>query len=393
MLARCQYLLESVKLSCMLAGGLLGTKRHTADLVFRCPVSGGGPLTETHDVIVVGGGQAGLATGYYLRRAALDFLILDAGTQAGGAWRHGWKSLRLFSPAAYSSMPGWPMPARAHGGYPTRDDVIDYLARYEARYELPVRRPVIVKSVVSDSVSLVLQTTVGAFRARAVVSATGTWSAPFVPDYPGRDVFRGQQMHSAKYVEPEAFAGQSVLIVGGGNSGAQILAEVSSVASTTWVTEREPLFLPDDVDGRVLFERATARLRAGPTDTPVGGIGDIVMVPPVVEARGRGALSSVRPFVRIIEHGVIWPDGRQSRVDAIIWCTGFRPALTHLERLGVIEADGRVAVNGQQSVKQPRLWLTGYGDWCGPGSATLIGASRVARDLVPKVREQMALAG
>ena len=343
-------------------------------------------LTETHDVIVIGGGQAGLAAGYYLRRAALYFLILDAGTHAGGAWQHGWKSLRLFSPAAYSSMPGWPMPARAQGGYPTRDDVIDYLARYEARYELPVQRPVIVHSVVPDSDALVLQTTVGAFRARAVVSATGTWSAPFVPNYPGRQIFGGRQLHSAWYVGPESFAGQNVLIVGGGNSGAQILAELSILARTTWVTEREPLFLPDDVDGRVLFEQATARLRGGPADAPVGGIGDIVMVPPVVDARARGVLTSVRPFTRLTANGAIWPDSAETQVDAIIWCTGFQPALAHLASLGVIEADGRVAVDGQQSVKEPRLWLTGYGDWCGPGSATLVGASRVARELVPKLQ-------
>jgi hypothetical protein len=122
----------------------------------------------------------------------------------------------------------------------------------------------------------------------------------------------------------------------------------------------------------------------------VGGIGDIVMVPPVVEARARGVLASVRPFQRLTENCVVWPDGRELQVDAIIWCTGFRPALGHLAGLGVIEPDGRVDVVGQQSVKEPRLWLTGYGDWCGPGSATLIGASRVARDLVPQLQAQLA---
>ncbi len=278
------------------------------------------------------------------------------------------------------------MPARAERGYPTRDDVIDYLARYEARYELPVRRPVRVETVMSDAEGLILETAAGPYRARAVVSATGTWSAPFIPDYPGKALFKCRQMHSARYDGPGIFAGGHVLIVGGGNSGAQILAEVSTVATTSWVTEREPLFLPDDVDGRVLFERATARLQGGPSDAPVGGIGDIVMVAPVVEARARGVLTAVRPFTALTADGVIWADGRETSVDAIIWCTGFRPALAHLQGLGVIEASGRVAVEGQQSVLQPRLWLTGYGDWCGPGSATLIGSSRVARDMVPRLQ-------
>ena len=91
---------------------------------------------------VIGGGQAGLAVAYYLRRAGLDFRVLRRGRRPGGAWAHGWDSLRLFSPAAYSSLPGWPMPSRGAGdGYPTRDEVIDYLARYEARYGFPVERP------------------------------------------------------------------------------------------------------------------------------------------------------------------------------------------------------------------------------------------------------------
>jgi len=348
------------------------------------------PVTVSHDVIVIGGGQAGLATGYYLRRTGLDFVILDAGTAAGGAWRHGWDSLRLFSPAGYSSMPGWPMPARAEPGYPTRDDVIDYLTRYEARYALPVRRPVAVSNVLQDGTELRVETDHGDFRARRVVSATGTWSRPFIPDYPGRALFQGRQVHSAHYVRPDMFGGLTVLVVGGGNSGAQIFAEVSKVASTTWVTVAKPLFLPDDVDGRVLFERATARLRDGPGSAPVGGIGDIVMVPAIIEARERGVLKSVRPFERMTEQGVVWRDGGETAVDAIIWCTGFRPALAHLAGLGVLEADGRVAVAGQQSMKEPRLWLTGYGDWCGTGSATLIGSARVARDLVPRLQAQLS---
>lgn len=346
-------------------------------------------MSETHDVVIIGGGQAGLATGYYLRRSGLDFVILDAGAEAGGAWRRAWGSLRLFSPAAYSSLPGWPFPPREGIAYPSRDDVIDYLTRYEARYQLPVRRPVHVTAVVPDGEYLSVETNQENYRSRAVVSATGTWSTPFIPDYLGYDLFRGRLLHSAHYDSPDEFAGQNVLIVGGGNSGAQILSEVSKFATTTWVTVTEPLFLPDDVDGRVLFERATARLHGGSRDAPVGGIGDIVMVASVLEARKRGVLKSVRAFDRITARGVVWPDGRETPEATIIWCTGFRPSLGHLAALGVLEPDGRVEVDGQQSVKQPRLWLTGYGNWCGAGSATLIGSSRVARDLVAQLQTRL----
>lgn len=219
-----------------------------------------------------------LSLGYYLRRAEADFLILDAEDGPGGAWRHGWDSLRLFSPAGYSSLPGWLMPPTAHEGYPTRDDVLDYLTRYEARYALPIRRPVRVDAVERADDHLELATDNERFAARYVVSATGTWSNPFIPDIPGREAFKGTQVHSAQYVQPHDFAGQTVLVVGGGNSGAQIMAEVAPVARALWVTMEDPLFLPDDVDGRVLFERAVARMKEGPTGTPVGGIGDIVMV-------------------------------------------------------------------------------------------------------------------
>lgn len=336
---------------------------------------------EKHDIVIIGGGQMGLSLGYYLRRAGADFLILDAEDGPGGAWRHGWDSLRLFSPAGYSSLPGWLMPPPQHDGYPTRDDVLEYLTRYEERYQFAIRRPVCVETVERAGDHLELLTNEGRIAARNVVSATGTWSKPYIPDFPGRDLFVGKQVHSAHYVRPEDYAGQTVLVVGGGNSGAQIMAEVAPLARALWVTTHDPLFLPDDVDGRVLFERAVARMKAGPGDEPVGGIGDIVMVLPVKEARERGDLGSVRPFERMTPTGVVWPDGSEMAVDTIIWCTGFRPALDHLRSMEVVEADGRVLVDGQQSIKEPRLWLAGYGDWCGPGSATLMGAARTARDL------------
>ena len=211
-------------------------------------------------------------------------------------------SLRLFSPAAYSSLPGWPMPPAARDGYPTRDEVIDYLSRYEARYGFPVERPKAVASVERDGAHLRLRFADGETRtARAVVSATGTWGAPVVPGYPGSEGFGGTQLHSAHYRSPEPFRGMRVLVVGGGNSGAQILAELSLVADATWVTLNDPVFLPDDVDGRVLFERASARVRGDFSEAATTTLGDIVMVPPVKEARDRGVLQAVRPFERFTE--------------------------------------------------------------------------------------------
>jgi cation diffusion facilitator CzcD-associated flavoprotein CzcO len=344
-----------------------------------------------HDVVVIGGGQAGLAVAYYLRRAGLDFVVLDAEGRPGGAWRHTWDSLRLFSPAGYSSLPGWPMPSSQTKGFPTRDEVVDYLSRYERRYGFPIERPCEVRAVERDGERLRLRLKdQRSLTARAVVSATGTWGAPYIPDYAGRGLFRGIQLHSAHYRNPQPFAGKRVLIVGGGNSGAQILAEVSEVAETIWVTLKEPVLLPDDIDGRVLFERASARVRGDFDQAATTTLGDIVMVPPVKEARDRGVLTSVRPFECFTATGVVWREGTETKIDAVLWCTGFRPATEHLRPLGAVEPDGRIEVFDQRAVKEPRLWLAGYGNWTGAASATLIGAGRTARELTPRIKIALA---
>lgn len=346
-------------------------------------------LVHSHEVVVIGAGQAGLAIAYYLKRAGLEFILLDASEGPGGAWPKAWDTLTLFSPASYSSLPGWMMPSSSPTRYPGRDEVVDYLARYEQRYGFRIERPVRVIDVRETPGRLEVVTDREAYHAKVVVSATGTWSAPFIPNYEGQGSFEGVQLHSAHYRSPSAFVGKSVIIVGGGNSGAQIAAEVSEVADVTWVTLQPPVFLPDDVDGRVLFERASARVLGDGRATTSGGLGDIVMVAPVKKARDEGRLSSTRPFAAISQNSVIWKDGSSTKADAIIWCTGFKPALDHLRGLDVIEDDGRVLNENGRTLKQPRLWLAGYGNWAGAASATLIGAGRTARDAAPAIVEYL----
>ena len=351
------------------------------------------------DVAVIGGGQAGLAVGFYLRRTGLRCAILDDGEGPGGAWRRAWPSLRLFSPAQWSSLPGWLMPrdpAAPADEYPTRDATVAYLAEYERRYALPVERPVRVGLVREEAGGLVLETSAGPVRARAVVSTTGTWSSPVVADVSGVANFRGTLLHSARYPGPGPFVGQRVIVVGGGNSGAQIAAELSDVAHVTWATREPPTFLPADVDGRVLFAQATARYRAlqeGRTPDPPRSLGDIVLVPPVRAALERGALVATPMFERFTESGVVWHDGREERTDAVVFATGFRPALAHLEPLGVVGAGGRVAMRSGGSrtrVAAPLpLWLVGYGDWTGFASATLIGVGRTARATVQEIEREL----
>jgi hypothetical protein len=146
--------------------------------------------------------------------------------------------------------------------------------------------------------------------------------------------------------------------------------------------------MADDVDGRALFAAATQRqhsLADGRHAAGVHGLGDIVMVAPVKEARSRGVLVAEPLPGRLVHDGAIWPDGRFRHLDAVIWCTGFRPTLEHLYALAVLEADGSLLVDGTRARAEPRLWLVGYGDWTGFASATLIGVGRTARGTVTEI--------
>src|SRR5690606_6918072 len=147
-------------------------------------------MDKVYDVIIIGGGQSGLACAYYLRRTKLDYLILDEQETCGGAWLSTWDSLRLFSPAEHSSLPGRLMPPTMDG-FPTKHHVIDYLCKYEERYKFPVKRPVSVKEVNKEASLFKLSTSAGKFSAKAVISATGTWKTLFIPKVKGIEKFLG----------------------------------------------------------------------------------------------------------------------------------------------------------------------------------------------------------
>ena len=328
---------------------------------------------HVYDCIVVGGGQSGVATGYYLRkRPAVDFLILDDQDGPGAAWRHMWPSMTLFSAHTFSNLPGMPMPS--YDGYPPASHVVDYLASYEQRYDLPMLRPVTVDRIehrddcegAGQAGLFTIITDERTFYARTVVMATGTHSAPFVPAYPGR--FRGRQWHSANYPGSAAFHGESVAVVGGANSGAQIAAELAlddQVGEVRWFTRQPPRFLPDHIDGVELFRRNRERyqaLIAGKQDPgPDTRLGDIVVLPHVRQARDSGAMQAEGMFDSL----------NAVTTDHLVWCTGFRPALR--------------AIRGLDH-NQPGLFFVGYGDWVGPGAATIMGVSVFAKHVAKQVK-------
>ncbi|WP_434096239.1 FAD-dependent oxidoreductase [Streptosporangium roseum] len=341
------------------------------------------------DVVVIGAGQAGLSSAYFLSRAGVDFVVLDRSPRPGGAWQFRWPSLTLGAAHRVHDLPGLPMGA-ADTTRPSSEVVSEYFAAYERAFGLPVRRPVAVRAV-REGVGgrLLVETSAGDWSPRALINATGTWDRPFWPRYPGQETFLGRQLHTADYVTREEFAGRHVVVVGAGASAIQLLMEIAEVATTTWVTRRPPVFREgpfDEEAGRAAVARVDARVRAGlPPGSVVGATGYPV-TPQVEAAMAAGVLDRLPMFDRIVPDGVVW-DGASAghpgrvRADVILWATGFRPVVNHLAPLHLREPGGGIRVEDTRAVLDPRVHLVGYGP-----SASTIGANRAGRAAVRHVR-------
>jgi cation diffusion facilitator CzcD-associated flavoprotein CzcO len=357
------------------------------------------------DVVVIGAGQAGLSAAYHLQRRGFvplaraagsdpSFVVLDADARPGGAWQHRWASLRMATVNGIHELPGFPVPP-ADPAAASRDVLPAYFAAYEERFALDVLRPVRVTAVRrADSDPggrLVVESDSGAWAARFVVNATGTWRRPFWPRYRGQERFRGRQLHVADYASAEEFRGMRVVIVGAGISAVQLLDEISHVADTFWVTRREPQWVDEDFDvpARVAaIAGVEDRVRRGLPPGSVISVTGMHWTPWARAAEARGVLVRHPMFTAIEEHGVRMPDGSFEPADAILWATGFRPALDHLAPLRLRTPEGGVRVENGRSIDEPRLFLIGYG----PSQST-VGANRAGRDAVRAiVAEREALA-
>ncbi|GLW93625.1 FAD-dependent oxidoreductase [Actinokineospora globicatena] len=374
------------------------------------------------DVVVIGAGQAGLSAAYFLRRAGMEFVVLDANPGPGGAWQHRWPSLRLGKVHGIHDLPGMPLPY-ADASRPASEVVAEYFGAYEREFDLPVLRPVPVRAVrevgsvsradnagVIDGVSgggllggasrvggasgvgvdgtgdLVVETDAGQWTTRALINATGTWDKPFWPHYPGR--FAGRQLHTADYDGPEEFAGKRVIVVGGGASGVQALLEIAEVAAeTTWVTRREPVwrdgpFTPEY--GREVVARVAEAVESGRVPESVVSVTGLMLTPEVAAARASGVLTRHPMFDHLTPTGAAWPDGHETSADVILWATGFRHALDHLGPLHLRNPGGGITMTGTQVAADPRVHLVGYGP-----SASTIGANRAGRAAVTALRRYL----
>lgn len=347
---------------------------------------------EVLDTIVIGAGQAGLAAGYHLKRTGRGFAILEASDAPGGSWPHYYASLRLFSPARFSSLPGLPFPGDPER-YPARGEVIAYLRQYAAHFGLPVITGAAVEAVTRDGERFTVRTADGRdFQSQLLLAATGSFHRPHIPTLPGQESFGGTLLHSFAYHDPAPFAGQRVVVVGAGNSAVQIATEFARVAHVSLATREPVRFLQQRPLGRdVHFWWWLAQLDTSPFDHPLGrlfarlaaGKGPTVLDTGVYQqALAAGAPDERRMFARFTARGVIWADGAEEDVDAVIFATGYRPNLQYLAVLGALDAEDQALHRDGVSLTVPGLGFVGLSNQRTFASTTLRGVGADAAVVV-----------
>ena len=313
--------------------------------------------------------------------------MLDRGPLTGGAWQSRWEALRIGSAHRINDLPGMDAIGvsfeTADRTLPAKEVVRDYYEKYEAHFGFNVIRPANVTKVENRGANLAVTFT-GTEGLREVstdilINATGTWGSPFIPWYPGLKSFEGRHVHTTEYVDAAEFAGQKVIVVGGGTSAIGFLLELENVAEKlTWVSRRPIEFLADgelNLEARASAvqkqDEAAKAGRALPSIVSGTGVPRTRRIQAGIE---RGLLQARPMFATIEPNGVRWANGAFQQADVIIWSTGFRPELRHLAPLKLREKEGGVVIAQGAAWKDPRIFFAGYGP-----QASTIGANRAGR--------------
>jgi putative flavoprotein involved in K+ transport len=299
---------------------------------------------EHLDVAVVGGGQAGLAMGYYLHERGLRVVIFERGDSIAPAWRERWDSLTLFTPRRYSALPGLPFPGDPDG-YPTRDEVIAYLERYAETFELPIELNRELHRVSQEGGRFVLEMEGRRATADQVVVATGPFQTPFVPEL-AQDVDPGLwQAHSTGYRKPADVPEGTVLVVGGGNTGFQIAKELSAAHKVVLSVGSKQKPLPQRIAGRDLFWWLTkTRLLSKTVESRLGSklqYRDTLIGSSPRELTRRYGVEMKARATAATGRRVRFEDGSELEVDAVIWATGYRPDFSWID-LPIVGSNGRL---------------------------------------------------
>ncbi|MFF7295506.1 NAD(P)-binding domain-containing protein [Streptomyces sp. NPDC008265] len=349
---------------------------------------------EHVEAVVIGAGQAGLATAHALMEAGLRPVVLEASERAAGSWPHYYDSLTLFSPARFSTLPGMPF-----GGdpdrYPHRDEVVAYLDRYAARLQADLRTGRRVIAVRADGDGFTVELEGGRkLRTGAVVAASGSFGRPHRPDLPGLETFAGQVLHAADYRSPTPFTGQRVVVVGAGNSAVQIAAELAREARTSLATRAPVAFARQHLLGRDLHFWLT---RTGLDAAPLSRFLRTPPAPPVLDdGRYRAALGTGAPdrrtmFTRLTGDRVTWADGTTEQLDTLILATGYRPHLPYLAGLdGALDPAGHPRHRGGASPAHPGLAFAGLEWQRSLSSNTLRGVGRDAARTARRLAAHLA---
>ena len=322
---------------------------------------------ELFETVIIGGGQAGLTAGYYLSKQKRPFVILDANERIGDAWRKRWDSLRLFTPACFSSLPGLPFEGPAWS-YPTKDELADYLEGYAERFELPVRTGITVDKLSKVDGRFVISAGESRFEADNVVVATGAHRIPKLPGFAPELDPRIMQLHSSEYRNPAQLQKGDVLVVGVGNSGAEIAADLCS-------TRR--CWLAGEKTGEIPVPHGTFRARLGfrvfrflghnvlRTDTRIGrklGPKLLVKGDPLIRTKVKDLLAAGVenvPRVAGVRDGLpVLEDDRALDVSNVVWCTGFRTDFGWID-LPVFGDDGQPQHERGVVESEPGLYFLG----------------------------------
>lgn len=295
------------------------------------------------DVLVIGGGQSGLAMGYYLQRAGRDLVIVEGAPEIGESWSSRWDSLVLFTPSQFDNLPGLPFPG-AVDAYPTKDEVAEYLKTYAATFDLPVRTSTRISKVVKDGDRFVATADGASIEARQVVVATGPFQTPFVPDMSAGADPAIVQLHSSAYHRTGDLPSGAVLVVGGGNSGCQIARELTASHPVELSIAKKSPVIPQRLLGRDIWwwgsklgvSKVTIDSKLGrrlSTRDPIIGQG-----PRSVARAGVTLRKAVRS---IAGRTVTFEDGTTSEPAAIVWATGFHGSYGWIDVPGVLDEQGR----------------------------------------------------
>ena len=346
-----------------------------------------GPAGSPLDVLVIGGGQAGLAMGYHLAQSGRSFQIVDAGAETGEAWRSRWDSLRLFTSGRYDNLPGLPFPA-GPDTYPGKDDVASYLQAYAARFGLPVRLNTNVTSLTRSGGGYVAKAGSEALEARQVVVATGPFQVPFIPPIAEALDPGVHQIHSAHYRRPETLPAGKVLVVGAANSGGQIAQELSATHHVELSVGQRLPAIPQRPLGRDIWAWATAlRLDKVTASSRLGrrlaGRDQVIGPGPRQLARRHGIRIRARA-AGAAGRTVTFADGSAADFDAVVWASGFRADHTWIDIPDV--TDGRGRIRHQRGVTpSPGLYMLGLTWQHTRGSALLGWVGRDATFLAEQI--------